>query len=258
MIFRLEAPLRDERTKLTCVEQGLTEEEKAQKRQQQADDKRQKANDDLRMVIAPDWGMTNSAVGYVFSNKTPKDVQVLRSWPSGQGGVFEKVPTKLAYPKENPKMKRMVWGYELQPHHTQVQCWKLKHGAPKDRSTYDASSPRHGAGNGSSRLSRLPEGKSADDVTADYLTLLRKHCFQDFEDQMGKETFRQIRKTIVLTHPATWSYGPIDSLRKAAIKAGFVREGLDNVIMLSEPEAAAEAVITASIAEFGINTPFQV
>ena len=88
-------------------------------------------------------------------------------------------------------------------------------------------------------LPPLPPGKSAIDVSADYLRKLRQAIRSVLLKYLG-ETFNRAERDIRwwFTVPAVWGDSGKVSLRKAIIAAGYLRdENDDRLQFLSEPEA---------------------
>lgn len=193
-----------------------------------------------------------------MSNKTAKDVNVLKSWGCGQGDVFEKVPTKIAYPVDNPKLKQPVWGYGIKHSQIPVQWFKLLLDERNSSDEYDDTLLRQCIGDGTNELLRLPEGKTAKEVTIDYLKLVREHIFEIFEKENGSKTFQELPMSVYFTHPATWSHGARSATQEAALEAGFAARKGDTFTLIPEPEAAAVAAMKDSVAKLDTDSPFQV
>lgn len=69
-----------------------------------------------KTISSIDFGTTYSGVGTVGSvNCGISDVEVLRNWPDGtrlNANYLEKVPSRIAYPEENPGLEKITFGYE--------------------------------------------------------------------------------------------------------------------------------------------------
>lgn len=93
----------------------------------------------------------------------------------------------------------------------------------------------------------LPPDMTAEEVVAAYL----KHIYQHTMDRLAKVYGAEILKITAIdfwfTTPATWQDSSNDATRNAAEMAGFGSRTSDNLFMLSEPEAAAMAILTQAI-----------
>lgn len=81
--------------------------------------------------------------------------------------------------------------------------------------------------------------KTPEDVAADYLQLIWNYAKEDIRKVRGNDWTDIYTVRAVLTVPAIWSPSAKDKTLKIAQKAGLP----DNVSLVSEPEAAALAVL---------------
>ncbi|KAK2743029.1 hypothetical protein FQN57_004985 [Myotisia sp. PD_48] len=69
-----------------------------------------------KIIVGVDYGTTFSGVSYVSTTKSDiDDISVITSWP-GVGHNSEtvyKTPSRIAYPDENPKIKDIKWGFQV-------------------------------------------------------------------------------------------------------------------------------------------------
>ena len=81
---------------------------------------------------------------------------------------------------------------------------------------------------------------SVADAIADYLRAMHEYAAGKIEQQLGRRFTRESFQ-YCLTVPAMWSDKAKDTMRKAAIQAGIVKENdiPDRLMLVSEPEAAA-------------------
>lgn len=88
---------------------------------------------------------------------------------------------------------------------------------------------------------RLPTGKSAVRVVADYLSGIRNHLEQS-------SIFRQpnIRKEYWFSIPAGWSNDAQVRMSEAIHLAGFGRKPNEEVCLVTESEASAISILEAS------------
>ena len=85
------------------------------------------------------------------------------------------------------------------------------------------------------RSSSLPRGKTAVDVTADYLRPLYQYIQQILSNTYGEKFLASQTLSYVITVPALWSDRSKALTQRAASEAGFNGK----VTLVTEPEAAA-------------------
>lgn len=94
---------------------------------------------------------------------------------------------------------------------------------------------------------RLPKGKKAEEVVADYLTHLYQHCMSVLEKKLTSAVLSATPIDFWFTHPAIWSDAAKNATTNAARKAGFgTRIKQDTINLVSEPEAAAITTLRAN------------
>lgn len=99
--------------------------------------------------------------------------------------------------------------------------------------------------NDSAGLFRLPAGKSATEVAADFLYEIHEYFMAELEKRLTKEVVSITPIETWLTVPATWSDKAKDATKKAAITAGFASRNIDSLFLIPEPEAAAITALTS-------------
>lgn len=80
------------------------------------------------------------------------------------------------------------------------------------------------------------------DIIADYLSQVKAHLIQNLDQKYGKELWRTLSITLVITMPAVWSDRAKARTRQAVDRAGFNSAqfpGLKDIIAATEPECAA-------------------
>jgi hypothetical protein len=197
-----------------------------------------------------------SGVAYVFNNKTAKDVTVIDRWP-GNSEIVQKVPTRIAYAELN-NFNTDKWGCDVEPGMSSCQWFKLLLDDETPLSDFDDPLLRRVLGEGSNSLMAVPEGKTATDVAADYLALLREYIFEVLAKRMGATNLDQTPIVWTLTMPATWSLLASQRTREAAVRAGFEACGRDRIDTIDEPEAAGIAALRGTLDSFDDKAPFQV
>ncbi|KAK8190988.1 hsp70-like protein [Phyllosticta capitalensis] len=188
----------------------------------------------LKLIVGVDYGTTYSGISYVVSNETDVDqIEVINQWP-GTSDTVCKVPTRIAYAKENPDWKEDKWGFSAG---AQSYSWtKLLLDRNTSLTEHDDSALKDFFGTG---MMSLPAGKTAKQVCADYLKFLHKYMVQTLCKRFGKDVYDLTPIDFWVTVPAIWSDGAKDATKKAAISAGFGARKSDRINIISEPEAAA-------------------
>jgi hypothetical protein len=158
-----------------------------------------------------------------------KDIEVIKDWPSKQViGTKEKVPSELAV------LDHAQWGALIPPKDKRHMWTKLELDRPQigeaakilQELSLDASEPTTNPVN----------------IIADFLAHVKEHLVKNLDNQYGKELWRTLPITLVVTVPAVWSDAAKDSTLQAVRMAGFDTTGfplLKRTLLTTEPEAAA-------------------
>ncbi|KAI9888220.1 MAG: hypothetical protein M1814_000956 [Vezdaea aestivalis] len=215
-----------------------------------------------RLIVGIDFGTTYSGVATVYTS-TPEDVEIIKTWPGGNGITSDKVPTEISYvpkPASTPpnsstspppllssdedasqssgpvyKDATIKWGFQFKPEESRLRCIKLF--LDRNQQLPHFVSPIETA----SQL-RIYE-RNVMDAVSDYLTQLYKHTM-DFLTRRYGESFMSITKVeFVLTVPAVWSDAAKNATLQAAEKAGMGNR--HELRLISEPEAAAVYTLKA-------------
>jgi molecular chaperone DnaK (HSP70) len=208
------------------------------------------------LVIGIDFGTTYTGVAYAISSSITRErfsprtlpeaealiekVRIIKNWPNAIQQTAEKTPTMLAY--ENGAM--VAWGAKVKPNHRkQIAIAHFKLGLHENVGRHYGNESSNSASllggflrNSNWRHESLPN-KSAIDFTTDYLTAIRKFVMESvLPSHYGKTYLNSQQISYALTVPAIWSDKAKDLTRQAAIQAGI---SADNLVLISEPEAAA-------------------
>ncbi|KAF1911224.1 hypothetical protein BDU57DRAFT_485781 [Ampelomyces quisqualis] len=187
-----------------------------------------------RLVVALDYGTTYTGVAFCETSDTgvlEKHIDVVKDWPSRHTkiGTKEKVPSEIAYLPEGTQ-----WGSLIAPNVQRHMWTKL-----------ELDSAQIGeAAKIVRELSLNNQGpdKKAVDIVADFLAHVKDHLIQNLDNRYGKELWKTLPITLVVTVPAVWSDAAKDRTLKAVRKAGFDTTEfpkLKRTITTTEPEAAA-------------------
>lgn len=191
-------------------------------------------------------GLTVDSVAAVYTS-TPDDIEIIKSWPGGNGITSDKVPTELAYtipdppssspspspsPAPTPSVK---WGFQFRPEESRLRCIKLFLDRSQKLPFY--VSPLETA----AQLKRV--SRTVVDAVADYLTEIYAHTMDTLTRRYGESFMASTKVEFVLTCPAVWSDAAKNTTLQAAERAGMGNKS--DIQMISEPEAAAVYTLKA-------------
>ncbi|KAI4660944.1 uncharacterized protein J4E79_005512 [Alternaria viburni] len=188
-----------------------------------------------RLVIGLDYGTTYTGVAFTEvsdANSSQQDIEVIHNWPSRHGkiGTREKVPSEVAYLEEG-----LRWGADIPPYEKRHMWTKLELDNRGDGEVAKILA----------ELSSPPDAtqKPAVEIIADFLTQVKAWLVTNLDDKYGKELWRTLPITLVVTYPAVWSDVAKHRTMQAVDKAGFnalqFPRLLLPIVVVSEPEAAA-------------------
>lgn len=185
-------------------------------------------------------------------------VTVITKWPEGGTGSLDggneylvKVPSRIAYLAENEGKRnfptdRDAWGYEVQPAYISYSWTKLLLDKKTIPTRFDDPLLHPKNDRDGDSIMTLPAGKTALEVTTDYLTILYKHFIEEIRRPFQSAVFDVTPMEFWFTHPATWSDRAKDATKQAALAAGFSSRTGDSFNLIPEPEAAAIAALRSS------------
>ncbi|KAF7187277.1 Heat shock 70 kDa protein 12B [Pseudocercospora fuligena] len=203
-----------------------------------------------RLIVGVDFGTTYSGVAAVYS-ATPDDIDIIKTWPGGNGITSDKVPTEIAYDIDGrnvidsqPKAelnghgngngngvspKNIRWGFQFRPEESRLRCIKLF--LDRNQKLPHFVSPLETA----AQL-RNSERTVMDAVT-DYLAKIYEHTMETMTRRYGEGFIKSTKVDFVLTVPAVWSDAAKNATLQAAERAGMGSR--HELKLISEPEAAA-------------------
>jgi hypothetical protein len=156
---------------------------------------------------------------------------VVKDWPSRHTNIAtkDKVPSEIAYSPEG-----IEWGSLIAPNVQRHMWTKLE----LDRSQTGEAAKIF------KELSLNSHGhpKQAVDIVSDYLAQVKDHLVMNLDNRYGKELWKTLPITLVVTVPAVWSDAAKDRTLQAVHKGGFnttVFPQLKRTVTTTEPEAAA-------------------
>jgi len=200
-----------------------------------------------RIIVGVDFGTTFSGVATVYTG-TPDDIEIIKTWPGGNGITSDKVPTEIAYelPSSSSSSEKAAtggaataptvkWGFLFKPEESRVRCIKLFLDRSQKLPFY--VSPLETA----AQLKRV--NKTVDDAVSDYLTQIHNHTMYTLTRRYGESFMASTKVDFVLTCPAVWSDAAKNKTLQAAERAGMGAKS--QIQMISEPEAAAVYTLKA-------------
>lgn len=181
----------------------------------------------------------NTSVAAAYTG-APDEIEIIKTWPGGNGITSDKVPTELSYepapPNSPPGTPPTVkWGFQFRPEEPRLRCIKLFLDRAQKLPFY--VSPLETA----SQLRK--NKKTVVDAVADYLTQIRKHTMDTLRRRYGEGLVASTPVDWVLTCPAVWSDAAKNTTLLAAERAGMGEKS--QIRMISEPEAAAVYTLKA-------------
>lgn len=157
------------------------------------------------------------------------------------------MPSVIAYASENQswgpggrKSTQDVIGFEVQPGMVCYTWWKLDLAKDARQTEYDDPLLLSAVGKG---IGRLPKGKTAEDVAADFLRLFRQIVMKDIASKIGEKLLNSTPIEFRATVPAIWPDKAQHHTESAYRRAGFYDRKIDKVKFVSEPEAAAVSTL---------------
>lgn len=182
------------------------------------------------------------SVAAVYTS-TPDDIEIIKTWPGGNGITSDKVPTEISY--DNPTSSvantsstttpTVKWGFQFKPEDSRLRCIKLFLDRSQKLPFY--VSPLETA----AQLKRF--NKTVVDAVSDYLTQIHRHTMDTLTRRYGESFMASTKVDFVLTCPAVWSDAAKNTTLQAAERAGMGDKS--SIQMISEPEAAAVYTLKA-------------
>ncbi|KAH8690418.1 hypothetical protein GQ44DRAFT_833025 [Phaeosphaeriaceae sp. PMI808] len=181
------------------------------------------------IVVGIDFGTTYSGVSWVV-NGGKKLIRVINDWPNPNSAVAtsDKVPSKISYENGQPHH----WGFEVNFKEDSFRWIKLLLD-PESKFGRESEAVLN-----THKLLRTL-GKTAETVATDLLRLIWTYTKEDISRVRGDDWESSYTLSVVLTVPAIWSPKAKEKTLQIARQAGLP----DNLKLVSEPEAAALAVL---------------
>ncbi|OAA77585.1 Hsp70 family protein [Akanthomyces lecanii RCEF 1005] len=206
------------------------------------------AGNQLKLIVGIDYGTTYSGISFALSNAADhKDVITWTKYPGAFSHSAEhcvKAPTRIALKEENADLRISAWGYEVEPGMKSHSETKLLLDKSAQLCDFDDQNVYKYSTNGPMAL---PEGKTAKDVATEYLKQLYNMFEKSKHELFGSMNLDELPVDFWLTVPANWGEKAKILTKCAAMDAGFGRRLIDQIKLISEPEAAAHYTLKSSV-----------
>ncbi|KKP05800.1 hypothetical protein THAR02_02084 [Trichoderma harzianum] len=201
-----------------------------------------------KLIVGIDYGTTYSGLSFALSNATDfKDIFPWTKYPGSSSHGSEhcvKAPTRVAFMDENPELDDNAWGYQVEPGMKTYAWTKLLLDKSSLMSEYDDPDLYLPGG---MDIMQLPKGRSAKDVTTEYLRGMKAMFDDAVKEHLGSHKMEDLPIEFWLTVPASWSEKAKLLTKSAARDAGFAARRMDKIMLISEPEAAAQLALKSSL-----------
>jgi molecular chaperone DnaK (HSP70) len=174
-------------------------------------------------------------------NNDARKVNVIRNWPdpTAPHPTSHKVPTVVTYNLDRPE-KVLDWGFGAvrKRHRKETKQFKwfkllLQPESLKENGAVDIielTTLKH---------LLITYGKTAEDVTVDYLKCIWGYTKEQLHKQLGSKFMADYSIRVIFTIPAIWAPGSSTKIKGLTRKAGLPEE----IHFVQESEAAALAVL---------------
>lgn len=187
------------------------------------------------------------------------DITIIGRWPgpTRETDYVMKTPSRIAYVKDGNSSSKQLWGFQVEPGMKAYSWFKLLLDEYTPLTKYDDANLERASKSG---ILRLPNGKSATDVTADFLSEIYRCILKVLIKQITAEVLRITPLEFWFTVPAIWSDKAMNATLEAAHRAGFGKSrdrSHDTVNLIPEPEAAAITTLNKCIGK-GVTASIEV
>jgi molecular chaperone DnaK (HSP70) len=201
-----------------------------------------------KLIVGIDYGTTYSGLSFAFSNATDfKDIFPWTKYPGSSSHSAEhcvKAPSQVAFKDENPELDDNAWGYQVSPG-MKTYCWtKLLLDKSAVKTEFD--DPEIYSGGEFNTIQNF-KGRSAKDVATEYLRGMKRMFDVAVREHLGGQSIDSLPIEYWLTVPASWSEKAKLLTKSAAMEAGFATRPIDKIMLISEPEAAAQLALKSSL-----------
>ncbi|KAL2815193.1 actin-like ATPase domain-containing protein [Aspergillus granulosus] len=204
------------------------------------------------LVIGVDFGTTYTGVSYTWSAayRDDHDIITVTDWPAHTSFTENaaKAPTQIAYERDDTGRATNCWGYLIKPSTRRCVWMKLLLDRKARETEFDDPNLRSDL---DKKAAFLPDGKTVEDVTTDFFRELHEFTMQTLSREYPDILLDMTPIRYWFTMPAIWSDQAQMKTLLAAREGGFGARRVDEVSVISEPEAAALATLTNSWPHYG-------
>ncbi|KAL6868611.1 actin-like ATPase domain-containing protein [Trichoderma novae-zelandiae] len=205
-----------------------------------------------KLIVGIDYGTTYSGLSFAYSNATDfKDIFPWTKYPGSSSHGAEhcvKAPTQVAFVEENPELDETAWGYQVEAGMKTCAWTKLLLDKSSLESVHDDPDLYLSR---SMDILHLPPGRSAKDVATEYFKGMKRMFDSAVKEHLGAQNIDHLPIDFWLTVPASWSEKAKMLTKSAATDAGFATRPIDRIMLISEPEAAAQLALKSSLHRVG-------
>lgn len=166
-----------------------------------------KKEKDHKIIVGIDYGTTfqvqhpdiqsreffvyfSPGVSYATTDKRDIDINIitawLTAWPGEPSCVNWKTPMRISYKRENPKLSKDKWGFEVDHRFISYSWTKLLLDKNALFGEYDDPALENIAGNG---VMKLPDFRKAEEVCGDFLHELYLFLTSKLHEEFGESTY---------------------------------------------------------------------
>ena len=179
-------------------------------------------------------------VSYALAGNSQHEIIPIANWPQNRSGL--KAPSQVTYAGSHGQS---LWGFEIHPGMQTFSWTKLLLDPTLDRDDFQVETLEVASALG---ILKLPEDRNAEEVVTDFLRHVYRHVYDLLMENLPRVmmSLDSVPIEFWVTFPATWSEVAQSRLIRAASNAGFGSRNSDRIFTVSEPEAAALAVLHLS------------
>ncbi|TEY40660.1 hypothetical protein BOTCAL_0429g00050 [Botryotinia calthae] len=193
-----------------------------------------------KIIVGIDYGTTFSGVIYGLSTIGNSGGLQIVPMHGDIETEYMKVPSRIAYARENTSLQEDAWGFDVGPRHTSCSWTKLLLDKNAVFGEDDDIISKIVIDEG---MMHLPSHRGCNGVCEDYIHRLYVRFSEYAERTLGTDAFRMSPMDCWISLPAIWSNEAKHATLNAAKRAGFAKNPLDQIHTIAEPEAAAIATL---------------
>ncbi|KAF7955613.1 hypothetical protein EAE96_004539 [Botrytis aclada] len=193
-----------------------------------------------KIIVAIDYGTTFSGIILGLSTMKEEDGFRYLSPCTFDETEMKKVPSRIAYARENTNSATDTWGFGVKPNQTSCSWTKLLLDKNAAFGEYDDVISKIVIDEG---MMHLPSHRDCNGVCEDYLHSMYVEFAAYAKRKFGPDVFKMSPIDCWITFPAIWSDEAKHATLSAARRVGFATNPMDQIHTIAEPEAAAVATL---------------